>query len=136
MIPLGANHFPVITRDPIEFFEGSTTEVNFSDQSSPDFIEAFASSAPGAFSPMIELAGQGGRYLMLGGGDASANGIINIEDIAIWDTQITYSDSYQRGGVRFSEQGVLDGNVVINLFDFNVWARMRALGQTWAPYEE
>jgi len=131
VIPLGANHFPVITRDPIEFFEGSTTEVNFSDQSSPDFIEAFASSAPGAFSPMIELAGQGGRYLMLGGGDASANGIINIEDIAIWDTHAIKFVT-EVSGLRYR----LDGNVVINLFDFNVWARMRALGQTWAPYEE
>jgi len=135
VIPLGANHFPVISKDTIAFSEGVYTAVNFSDECSPSYVEAFASSASGASSPMIEL-GTSGRYWMLGGGDATGDFIINIQDIAVWDTQITYPDSSERGGVRFTEQGNFDGNERINLFDFNVWARMRERGATWAPYTE
>jgi hypothetical protein len=134
-LPLGSHHFPVISQDKITLQEGVSTAVNFSNQCSPNFVEAFASSADGAVSPMIEL-GTSGRYWMLGGGDANGDCIINITDIAIWDTQITYPDSSVRGGERFTEQGNFDGNERINLFDFNVWSKMRALGATWAPYTE
>ena len=135
VIPLGANHYPVMSDDWITFTEGVTTGVNFSDQCSPDFVEAFVSSQTDASSPMIEL-GTTGRYWMLGGGNANGDVIINILDIGTWDTLITYSDSDDRGEARFSENGNFDGNDRINLYDFNVWARMRELGQTWAPYTE
>ena len=131
-IPLGSNHFPLISKDAIAFSNGVTTDVNFSDQSSSDFVEVYVSTHPQACSPMIAV-GTNGRYWQLGGGDADGNQTINVSDILKWDTSVGFNDSDDRGDPKFSDQGNFNGNNQIEGYDFNVWKKMINEGNTYAP---
>ena len=131
-VPLGANHYAVVSAQPRDFVLGVVTGVDFSDSESEDFLGVYTSAHEQASNPMIAV-GTSGRYWMLGGGDADGNQLINVADILKWDTLVGFPDADDRGEERFSEQGNFDGNDKIDGYDFNVWKRMVNEGATYAP---
>ncbi|MDP8236470.1 MAG: hypothetical protein P9M08_08800, partial [Candidatus Erginobacter occultus] len=124
---------PMISAGAVALSTVDVVEINFSDQLSGSFVEAYRSSDPDASSPMLAVTGHDERYLMLGGGNADGTAVINITDILKWDTLVGFPDSDHRGGARFSDEGNFNGDDVIDGHDFNIWKRMQSLGVTYAP---
>lgn len=140
-IPLGSNHLPVITRDSVNFApyggDSGETTVNFS-EGSPEkgFVEPYVSTHPHASNPMLMFEHGEETWWKLAGGDADANRLINVDDILMWNTAAEDPDARARGDDRFSEQVDFNGDGVINIYDFSVWATTRARGISYAPLPE
>jgi len=111
--PPNANHLAIMTESAVSFSSGSTTNLDVSDPSSPDYVAAYNPDPLVLPDPMIDE----GSMKVMRGGDANGDGLVNVADFGIWGA----ANGTSPGDADWNPAADFNGDDVVNVADFGIF---------------